>query len=87
MKIQIKMSSENTLRTLKDLKEFDEEGTIYSETYEAKTLKAEAVKWVKHGDYTIDWFAENRGIDISDEKQNWRLWIINFFNLTEDDLK
>ena len=76
------------LKTLKDLKEFDEEGTIYSETYEAKTLKAEAVKWVKElknlnflpKKENVDWFLNE------DDKISIRVFIRYFFNLTEEDL-
>jgi len=72
------------LKTLKDLK-FQDHPT--NNDVSIQMLKAEAIKWVKHGDYTLGWFKENRGIDITDEKQNWRLWIIHFFNITEEDLK
>ena len=76
------------LKTLKDFKRsvgVDFAGEIINALL--KEIKAEAVKWVKHGDYCLDWGKENYGIKLDDEKQNWRLWIINFFNITEEDLK
>ena len=90
------------LKTLKDLKEFDEEGNVYSETYEARTLKVEAVKWVKAIDKSNkDNYDLIRGerVDIGDLKDVEVDWeessemygmikiLKHFFNLTEENLK
>ena len=82
------MSSENTLRTLKDLTEYSwvedyqivpKEQThkaTQTEIIEVKELKAEAVKWVK--EFELD----NEKGDIT-----CLTWIKHFFNLTEEELK
>lgn len=64
---------EDKLKTLKDLKEFDEEGCVYSETYEAKILKAEAVKDYK---YYVEVCEDDNVADYIKWKNN----------LTEEDL-
>ena len=61
------------LRTLKDIQEefIDEHNN-----YIVDELRAEAIKWVKE-------------LESYDSKESLRIimWIIKFFNLTEDDLK
>ncbi len=67
------MSSENTLRTLKDfIFKVDSDGNVCN----LDELKAEAIKWVKNG----------KGIGNNDSRAINR-WIKHFFNITEEDLK
>ncbi len=65
------------LKTLKDLDtECNEESVKLVSMNE---LKAEAVKWVKY-------YQKKKFID--DESAQWlRMWIIKFFNITEEELK
>ena len=61
------------LRTLKDIEikpELDE-GTQFSPYVHIKTLKSEAIKWIKL-------FGEN---------MNVKHYFMSFFNITEEDLK
>jgi hypothetical protein len=78
------MSSENTLRTLKDI-DFEadelEVGHLVENERIYKILKQEAIKWVKKFDER--W--ENE--DFTDYGGELSKWIEHFFNLTEDDLK
>lgn len=85
----------NELKTLKDLKEWACDGQVgdmieASEFddkifYEKEVLKAEAVKWVKHCTYKANQkFADDLDIKFWCAK---RIGLMEFFNLTEDDLK
>ena len=73
------------LKTLKDLYEqaLPKEliGKSHGEIFDffIRELKAEAIKWVKY-------YQKKKFID--DENAQWlRMWIVKFFNLTEEDLK
>jgi len=82
---------EEKLKTLRDLPSVTEL-PLYEEAIERKTLKAEAVKWVKHIQ-TMKLPKSRTGVAF--ETTKWRReeynqqiqWIIHFFNLTEADLK
>jgi len=87
----------NKLKTLEDIKRIgkfkeiieetirdDEQSERYKTTNEwcvkCNELKAEAIKWVND-------IKANKSLDISQMKWATMQWIINFFNLTEKDLK
>ncbi len=89
------------LKTLKDLdkmkficdncnKEF-----LEIPSYTELTLKAEAIKWVKKIRAKDKGWNHNNSLNIDGQKimcaeyhcDNVENWIINFFNLTEEDLK
>jgi len=65
------MKKENKLKTLKDLNLISRNRN--NERVFTRELKAEAVKWVE----------ELKG----KSNFNVRVWIIKFFNITEEDLK
>ena len=68
------MPSENTLRTLKDMKCYGKSN--YGDwLFREKELKAEAIKWIKTFDYERDGMIEAKSI------------LMEFFNLTEENLK
>jgi len=79
---------------LKTLKDLQYEG---SEWINLKSLKAEAIKWVKHIDEAILWhrtdYRENHKIDsgqlfeLQTNLEGQKLSLINFFNITSEDLK
>ena len=66
------------LKTLKDLKGYYE-SIISDRCVSMKELKAEAVKWVKNCECRRPYWGSKKC------ESCWRF--INFFNLTEDDLK
>ena len=68
------------LKTLKDLKIFDEDKSKVAMEYNymiREELKAEAVNWVKNIDI-------NKSADYCDGMMDF---IMEFFNITEEDLK
>jgi len=72
------MSSENTLRTLKDLKSHQ---IATFKCVEFDELKAEAIKWVKAHRNSQDNKEHNEGsLEVN-------LWIKHFFNISETELE
>ena len=79
------------LKTLKYLNqgkggEFtDEDGThVFSDgKVEIKELRQEAIKWFKLSDYDL----YELGFDKSDNSDDLRKWIKDFFNITDEELK
>jgi len=87
------------LKTLKDLEgkfaeHFSEKFPASAEKEIIDMLKAEAIKWVKDIDIGLKGFEQYQGQviknAIADKVQGLiatRQWILNFFNITEEDLK
>ena len=70
---------------MSDLKTLDDI-PIPNRTFTRRILKDEAVKWVKSLRHII----KHRGAYFKDRAESERRtvdWIMNFFNLTEEDLK
>jgi len=68
------MKKQIELKTLKDLDNSHINGNIT-----AKRIRQEAIKWVKY---------YQKYDEETEEAAQWlRMWIIKFFNLTEEDLK
>ncbi len=69
------------LKTLKDIEEDCINATEpgWSKAGIFEELKAEAVKWVK--------FYQKHDEETEEAAQWLRMWIVKFFNLTEEDLK
>jgi hypothetical protein len=91
------MSSENTLRTLKDLKTAEQsnyfpieahqspsESKIWGEAVLVEDLKKEAIKWVKELREDMSNYEDKSERAINGGGIGF---IKKFFNLTEDDLK
>ena len=67
------------LKTLKELENYDEEGNWYDDVYGGRVLRAEAIKWVK--------FYQKHDEETEEAAQWLRMWIVKFFNLTEEELE
>jgi hypothetical protein len=78
------MKDEEELKTLKDLKKYLNHDMIQVNTEE---LKAEAIKWVKGFRERIEDYEGTRDWETQDKLGALMGFCINFFNLTEEDLK
>ena len=65
------------LKTLKDMK---------LGIGEHEEIRAEAVKWVKYYKYEINRMNKFRQSKIVDCRENQIMWIMEFFNITSEDL-
>ncbi len=87
------MEKENKMTKLKTLNDLREKGIWLSEE-DTEAIKQEAIKWVKDIDLQLKEFEHMQGQVVKNEFVDkvqgliaTRMWIINFFNITEEDLK
>ena len=84
------------LKTLKDM-EYSNYEQSHNKTIYIDDLKQEAIKWIKHIDFRCSYnhVIELDHMNLTDEEieetkmcsEEVICWIINFFNITKEDLK
>ncbi len=75
------------LKTLKDIEIEGEEYPEESDMMDRNQIKQEAIKWVKYSESREKVYLEEFNQSMALSHRTTILWIMKFFNITEEDLQ